>query len=129
MTASLWTLALYACALGKTVTAPPNAGPAGTWELVRVNAAAVPVTVASGRIAIKILYEVIFLRADQTFSIFTVEKIGDVSSATPPETVYNYGYWGDTGDDLLIGITPVTRLGDTLTIRSNSRGLSVYARR
>jgi hypothetical protein len=129
VTASFCTLAVCGCGLGKSVTAPPNSGATGTWELVRVNASQVPVTFTSRGTAFKILYEVIFLRPDQTFSIFTLEKVGDVSSATPGETVNNYGYWEVTGGELLIGIAPAIQTGDTITIRSNSRGMSVYARR
>lgn len=128
VTASCCTLAVCACALGKTVTSP-NSGAAGTWELVRVNADQVPVTFTSRGIAFRILSEIIFLRPDQTFSIFTVEKIGDVAGAGPGETVTNYGYWEVTSGELLIGIASATQIGDTLTISSNTRGVSVYARR
>ena len=128
VTALFCILAVCGCGLGNAVTGS-NTGAAGTWELVRVNAAPVPVTFTSRGTAFKILSEIIFLRPDQTFSIFTVEKTGDVASAGPGETVTNYGYWGVEGGELSIGIAPATQLGDTLTIMSNSRGLSVYARR
>ena len=127
---SFLTLGVYACGLGNTVTAPAGTGPVGTWELVRVNNSALPVTLTSREdVAIEILSEDILLRVDQSYATFTVEKFGSGANATAADTVNNLGYWGVTSGDLLIGITPATQRGDTLTIRSNARGLSVYARR
>lgn len=53
------------------------------------------------------------------------------SHNAPPaaaDTVYNLGYWNTTSGDLVIGAVGATQSGDTLSIRSSDRGLSVYAR-
>ena len=63
--------------------------------------------------------------------MFTVESFftGTVPPAAAADTVYNLGYWNTTSGDLVIGVVGATQSGDTLTIRSSDRGLSVYARR
>ena len=112
------------------MTVPAGTGPVGAWELVRVNGSALPVTLSSREGGtIEILGEDILLRLDQSYAMFTVERFGSGANTTAADTVNNLGYWGVTGGDLLIGITPATQRGDTLMIRSNARGLSVYARR
>jgi hypothetical protein len=63
--------------------------------------------------------------------MFTVESFctGSVPPAAAADTAYNLGYWNTTSGDLVIGVVGATQSGDTLTIRSSDRGLSVYARR
>jgi hypothetical protein len=62
--------------------------------------------------------------------MFSVERFytGNAPPA-PADTAYNLGYWNTTSGDLVIGVVGATQSGDTLTIRSSDRGLSVYARR
>jgi hypothetical protein len=110
-------------------TVPPAAGPTGIWQLVGVNGVAIPDVIISARYNQQIAAEDIVLRANHTYAMFTVERF--FTGNAPPaaaDTVYNLGYWNTTNGDLVIGAVGATQSGDTLSIRSSDRGLSVYAR-
>jgi hypothetical protein len=71
-------------------------------------------------------------RLEWLSSCFLVGLGCSTAPTAPPaaaDTVYNLGYWNNTGGDLVIGVVVATERGDTLMIRSSDRGLSVYARR
>ncbi len=110
-------------------TVPSAAGPAGIWQLVGVNGVAIPAVIISAHYNQQIASEDIVLRANHTYAMFTVERFftGNIPPATA-DTVYNLGYWNTTNGDLIIGAVGATQSGDTLSIRSSDRGLSVYAR-
>lgn len=111
------------------LTVPPAAGPTGIWQLVGVNGVAIPAVIISAHYNQQIASEDIVLRANHTYAMFTVERCFDGN--VPPaaaDTVYNLGYWNTTSGDLVIGAVGATQSGDTLSIRSSDRGLSVYAR-
>ena len=127
-----WLSSCFLVGLGCSTapTAPPVVGPAGIWELASVNGVALPALVATTRYNQQIVGEDILLRANHTYALITVERF--FTGNTPPaaaDTVYNLGYWNNTGGDLVIGVVVATERGDTLMIRSSDRGLSVYARR
>jgi hypothetical protein len=111
-------------------TVPPAAGPTGIWQLVGVNGVAIPAVIISANYNQQIASEDIVLRANHAYAMFTVERFfaGNVPPAAA-DTVYNLGYWNTTSGDLVIGAVGATQSGDTLSIRSSDRGLSVYARR
>jgi hypothetical protein len=95
-----------------------------------LNGVALPALRVTARYNQQIVGEDILLRTDHTYAMFTVERF--FTGNTPPaaaDTVYNLGYWNITSGELVIGAVAATEAGDTLTIRSDDRGLSTYARR
>ena len=126
-----WLRSCFLVGLGCSTssTAPPAAGPVGNWELLSVNGALVPALLVTARYNQQIVGEVILLRPDYTYATFTVERF--FTGTAPPaaaDTVYNLGYWNNTGGALVIGVIDASQSGDTLRISSGERGLSMYAR-
>lgn len=57
--------------------------------------------------------EIILLRPDHTYASFTVESF--FTGTAPPaaaDTVYNLGYWNNTGGDLVIGVIDASQILD-----------------
>jgi len=89
-----------------------------------------PALLVTARYNQQIVGEVILLRPDHTYATFTVERF--LTGTAPPaaaDTVYNLGYWNNTGGALVIGVIDASQSGDTPRISSSERGLSMYARR